>query len=452
MKARSWIRSGGLALLGLGAMTAQAMGEGDASSVQAQSSLPSAETGTQVQDTASSTAPIPVAASAPEAIKLEASGYFFSRFERRIHYGSEIAPSADFVRYRAQLGLRTQRIPIDGGRSVQVRFSPQVGGFWSTGGDTLEDPTLGVHEAAVKLSGARGTVEVGRFEMSYGDELVIGAVGWHHIGRAFDGIRVRLSDGKDGAWVDAFATQLTEGTLGEVTSGALGAQDRYFVGAYSGLGPLVGALDLDLYGLSMVSPGYVVDESSFPTAVELTVGARLKGKAGRIDHRIEAGAQVGVRRVETAALGVLAFQGDAELGFTLPVAHGLRLGLEGFYATGDEPTTDRIESWNQLFPTAHKWLGYMDVVGPRTNVMGGVLHLKLSPTARWSFLIDAHRFYRPLPAEGTEPYVGTEIDTGLSFALSKAFAVRGAYDLFLQPEGAADSRLHFMELEISSRF
>lgn len=67
-------------------------------------------------------------------------------------------------------------------------------------GDTAigVDPTssTGVHQGYIELRAPFGSVRLGRQEVSYGDERMIGALDWSSAGRSFDALRLH---GRDGA-------------------------------------------------------------------------------------------------------------------------------------------------------------------------------------------------------------------------------------------------------------
>jgi hypothetical protein len=139
----------------------------------------------------------------------------------------------------------------------------------------------------------------------------------------------------------------------------------------------------------------------------------------------------------------------------------LRVAVEGIYASGDDPsTTDKNEGWDELYPTAHKWLGLADVFtqGPvkRTNVASGVLHLTGKATKDLTVQADGHLFSRLEKVGGQEGFAGAEVDVGVAYALAKGLKVRGLYAVYLANSdfypvapatGEADP-IHFGELEL----
>ncbi|NUN12919.1 MAG: alginate export family protein [Myxococcales bacterium] len=386
----------------------------------------------------------------------------FSRYEFRHNYtlnpGFDAASNgSDMFTFRSRFLLNTAPVSLGENLSVMARVAPQASGIWNIGGDELTDPTLGLHEGVIVVNGQGYRFDVGRFEMSYGDELVIGSVGWHHTGRAFDGVRFHANLDDNGAWLDGFVSVLKEGFVEGPVDESIGAGDLYFMGIYAGLGKFAGPdFDLDAYALFRLAPETDEDPVVRGGTTELTVGLRSKGPIGDVvDYRVEAGVQFGKRGLEGVAdnVDVLAFQGDAEFGFSFLDDKALRVALHGFFASGDDPeTADKAEGWNQLFPTAHKWLGTADVIGPRTNVAGGAAHVswKLHPNV--VFLLDGHGFFRPEKVGGADGYWGTEVDAGLLFKPGKALTLRLTYDVFLPAEDFDDDVMHFGELELRTKF
>ncbi len=394
-------------------------------------------------------APEAAAASAvdPARPALEVTGSFFTRYELRHHYdrvglvGGRIG-ELDATAYRARLGLTTTPVDVGKGRAVVIGMTPQVSGFWGPSG-ALADAAVGVHEARLRIQDDTSWLDLGRFEMVYGDHFVIGNVDWHETGRSFDGGRLHLAVGDRGAWVDAFLTMISEGSPAIVTP--FGAGDQYFTGVYAGLGPMVGAgVDVDAYLLNRVWPA--IDGGS-ELAYESTVGGRLKQKIGKVELRVEAGAQLGKN---VLAEDVLAFGGEGEVGFK--ASDQLLIAGQAFFASGDGDATDgKDQAWDQLFPTAHKWLGLMDVIGARSNVMGAAGKGRYQASPELALALDLHCFLRPQTGPAVDGYTGVEADAWAAYKLGKDLGVRGQYGLFVPSETGplgADALIHYVEIEL----
>ena len=76
-----------------------------------------------------------------------------------------------------------------------------------------------------------------------------------------------------------------------------------------------------------------------------------------------------------------------------------RLWLGFDYGSGDSnPADDKLETFDQLFPLGHTYLGYIDIVG-RQNIIDVSLGLDLKPTKKTGFKLAHHFFWR---AESTD--------------------------------------------------
>jgi hypothetical protein len=300
--------------------------------------------------------------------------------------------------------------------------------------------------------------------------LVIGNLDWHQSGRAFDGLHAKYKMKK--GYVDLFATQTASGYPAQTDPFLAG--DTYFWGLYSSWGGYIKeGMDLDLYllGLSQASseafPGTnAADGTPFTYqrdgATLMTLGARAKQKLGVIDYRIEADLQFGQTAgtstdatvTDAAATDTLAYQAEAELGFAF--TKKLRLGLGGNIASGNDPATATTnEAYNELFPTTHKWLGLMDVIGTRTNIASGFFKFSAGITETFTFLLDGHLFARPAAGglgrsmTSTSGLAGGEFNAQLLKKFGKWGTLRGLYGIFLAngDHYATDEPAHYVEIQ-----
>ncbi len=400
----------------------------------------------------------------PSVTPLTITGSVFSRYEAREGYEElGIAPSrvtreGDTFVYRARLGIATNPVDVGGGKSVSAMVAPQAAGTHSTQGtpETIGDvPNVGFYEAYARLAGSGFALDVGRFRMDYGDALVIGDLGWNETARAFQGGRVRFS-GESGFYTDIFATLIREGSA---ATQAMFDGDQYFLGVYAGLGPLIGALDLDVYLLSLTTASIPGDAMAMTTDQEgssfFTFGARVKQTIDMFDYRLEAGLQVGTTSVPQAdARDKLAWQVDGGIGIS-PVK-GLRIGLGGLAASGDKASSaDKDEGWNQLYPTAHKFLGLADVFGGRTNAASGNFDISFKASDALVLKVQGHALSRLEENAAGEKYQGTEIDTHIIHPIGGGAALRGMYAVFLPNKdyyAGLDDKVHFFEAQFGYNF
>lgn len=281
----------------------------------------------------------------------------------------------------------------------------------NTGTSTLlTDATVNkvdTHEAYLNVTDIFGTpvsLRVGRQELAYGDERLIGAFNWGNNGRAFDGAKLMFSN--DAVNVDLFtATTLEAGEAGD---------DTYFNGVYATLKQLIPNNSLDLYVLNLNG------QSSNATS-HYTLGARLKGAAAGVDYTGEFAYQTGDldhdANPATATQDLKAYALAVKAGYTLPTPMKIRVGVEYDLATGADADTAENESFQNLFPTNHDKFGIADVTGANqwsniqawsVNASADVSEKLRLYAAYWSFKQDEAAAVGSF--SGLDDDLGSEID------------------------------------------
>jgi hypothetical protein len=218
-----------------------------------------------------------------------------------------------------------------------IQFQETVSPDGAPSSDTL-------HQAFGRLNGLADLVDlqIGRFEMLYGGELMISKGDWSKTGTAFDGLRV--SHAGESFLVDFFATQPVEG------QGVPLGMDQSFMGVY-------GTMNHE----AMQFEGYVLvrDDRHDASAGtdDATVGGRfLWSQKGGIAIMTEAAMQTGDHGAASA--GGTLFTADA----AMPVMTNLQVGLNVLYASGDGDAADGDDdAFAPLYNTAHKFVGASDL-------------------------------------------------------------------------------------------
>lgn len=392
---------------------------------------------------------------------LTVDGSFWSRFELREGYSNAGVSRGRFQEgdatfYRARLGLWTQPRAFRQNHSVRARLSIQAAGVQGTMPGTINDAPLGAHEAFLRWQSPIHRLDAGRFELAYGDHLVVGNLGWHQVARSWDGLRVRFGDQKaKGAWLDVFATrQRPDAVPAErhpAHDGFLEGDD-WFTGLYSDIGPWLGeGLTLELYSLFQIQREHdaVGDTDARGDAMLITAGTRVAKSFGKTRVRFEGTGQTGKDLQER---DVAAYQADLEVKHTFSERFFVAVG--GLYASGDDPDTDENEGFNHLYSTAHKFLGLMDVIGTRNNVTSGLIKTawKVQPTT--TLKLDAHTFLRNETRDDVDSYAGSEFDLQVVQVIGGGLGVRGLYGVFLPGSGALDSDdpIHYLAVQFGFNF
>jgi len=248
------------------------------------------------------------------------------------------------------------------------------------------DGPFDLHQGYVRVGGTKElpvSLKIGRQELAYGDERLVGAFDWDNIGRVFDTAKVRYEH--EGSWVDAFTGRVVvpkDNQFNEPNS------DDWFSGVYGSTRSLVPRTELQAYFLA----DNVGTDSRGNTPRDIyTLGARFQTLPGQLhgwDFNGEFAGQFGDFKYASGTPGVvtgarldhLAFATHIEGGYTF--AHAdytprLAVGLD--YASGDGDPNDREHNtFVNLFPTNHKFYGAMDFLSWQ-NVLDPYFKVTFTP-------------------------------------------------------------------------
>src|SRR4029079_2356671 len=135
-----------------------------------------------------------------------------------------------------------------------------------------------------------------------------------------------------------------------------------------------------------------------------------------------------------------------------------RLGVAYNYGTGDsDPLGADIETFQNLFPTNHKFYGQMDVFSWQ-NMHDACAIIKAQPIKAVSLKAEYHAFWlastddvwyrangatavRPLNAlaRNADNYAGSEVDVTAQWSVTKYFSVEAVYSHFFAGNYLADT-------------
>lgn len=328
-----------------------------------------------------------------EPIDLTTSGEARVRWEYKNNqdFSKTANDRNDFIGSRFRLNL-----DLKASEKTSIFFQPQLSRTWgqkvfvesgtaTVGGDTvpvgseknasggLTDPHLGTHQAYIKtLLNEDLTLTLGRQEIVYGDHLVVGNVGWSNVGRSFDAIKLRQSFGK--SWVDAFWSEIVETSSQQ--------NERSFSGLYTHIEGLSFLSILELYSF------YDKDHSK-QQVDRFTYGSRIKWT----------GEQFGIT-VEPTAQSEDGFQVDGTISYSPLTKFKVDIGY--FYAN---------QHYDQLFPTAHKWLGFADFFS-RRNTQGARINSSYRFSDQLLGTLNFHHFNRASDKDPVYSFAGTTIGSG----------------------------------------
>ncbi len=228
-----------------------------------------------------------------------------------------------------------------------------------------------IHQAYVELGNlqkSRFALLVGRQEMNFGDNRLIGAVNWTNANRTFDVVRgvVRLAGNR----IDVFSASVV---VNVNDTWDHHQQGNNIHGIYGEFPKLIPHVNIQPYVMWRVQPRIRNEAGVVSNLNEKIPGIRIAGDLPRnLDYKIEMTRQFG-------SLGsdrVQAWLGHWEMGRTwkkLPFSP--RLWGEYNYMSGDKNAKDGIRgTYDPLYPTVHDKYGFADQFGGRNmkNLRWGV--------------------------------------------------------------------------------
>ncbi len=279
-------------------------------------------------------------------------------------------------------------------------------------------------------------IRVGRQELAFGDERLIGSTNWLNTARSFDALRGTVHHGRFRA--DLFAARVVKLQDGEFDWSTAG---NNFYGIYGGIEKLVPKATVEPYFLWRRQSA-LKTELGVPGISNFgTVGVRWIGKLpANFDYGTEMDKQAGSLGSDT----ISAWAGHWILGETLINARFKpRFSVEYNYASGDRNPKDGTRgTFDQLYPTAHDKYGLADQVGWK-NIRNARAEVDLKLAKKWGltgrydawWLADPHDALYSAASTvvardttgASGRFVGHEIDSVLAYTFSKYLQVSGGY-------------------------
>ncbi len=274
------------------------------------------------------------------------------------------------------------------------------------------------------LEGPTGKLygRVGRQEVLYGAERLISPLDWANTRRTFDGAKMYYKGERfsvDGWWLRPvpFGQHVDNDHNFDNPD-----QSQEFIGLYlSDKGKKDHTFDWYYLRLAEYdAPGSAANPVNFDVNL---FGTRWLGRRGNWLWEVEGGYQLGDYSAAAHEAGFAMVGGGHEWS-----QRDWKPTLWCYYdwASGDkDPTDGKHNTFNQLFPLAHKWFGFMDLVA-RQNIQDLNFLLTATPTKKTKALIWWHVFHlaeardalynaagapiRSDPTGGSGTDVGQELD------------------------------------------
>jgi len=309
------------------------------------------------------------------------------------------------------------------------------------------------------------TVKVGRQELIYGDQRLVGIADWLNIGKVFDGAKLRYESAK--FWVDAFVSQPVIPDRFEFDESD---PHDHFSGLYLSTGEMLPFQESQLYFLAHNVNEHSATEQNdklYPLASPrdiYTVGARVKSLPQKFqgwDYEAEVAGQFGRFKYgnTSPSLDQRAFAAHAAGGYTWTEFAGTpRLALEYNFASGDRNPQDETHgSFDNLFPSNHGLYGLMDFFSLQ-NMHDVHLGFSVRPVRRLTVRLDGYAFWLATTQDywyasnGTPrktggyglnasagSYVGSELDLIGNYSITQYASVQAGFGHFFAGDYPKDS-------------
>lgn len=392
---------------------------------------------------------IVVAATAAAAQQVEASAPVTLSGEIRTRSewdrpGGTVAEDV-FTYLRTRLGVRAT--PAD---NLNLYFQLQDSRVYgasaaaAAGNPNVTDLHQAYFDIGADWRARRVTTRVGRQEVAFGNERLIGQVGWSNTGRTFDGARVLLAPaGESAPWsATLFVATVDEAgrRFGAPTSAGGNVTDRAVAGAW---------FNHTLHG-GMIEATLVYDAGAkyrtYTESNRFTFDARFKSRAAAaIGFDAEVAWQGGSQKHGAASGSPVAQDVSAWLlagRFGRMAATGRKTSaiVGADILSGDATQADgEYRAFNTMYATNHQYYGFMDLFpdpAARTNDAGladvfGSVSRQLND--RTTLRMDLHRFSAQAGGAGE---IGWEFDVIAPIKLTGGSALELGYSIFRASDGA----------------
>ena len=275
---------------------------------------------------------------------------------------------------------------------------------------------------------------IGRQELAFGEERLVGASNWGNVGRSFDAAKLAVQH--DGYGATFFASS--------VVVPRDHAFDRHLDGdnlhgAYGSITRLIPQAAIEPYVFWRVAPRVQAEAGAFGRLDSKTTGFRW---AGKLPYATEYTAEMVMQRGSWGNDSVSAWAGFWRLGRTFGRSDWRpTLRLELNHASGDKDPNDRLHgTFDVLYPTPHDKYGLADQVGwKNVNHIGLIGEVK--PKQQLVLQAKVHDWWLDAARDGlynsggallvrdrtgtSGTHVGEEVDLQVSWAAMPGLQVAG---------------------------
>ena len=276
---------------------------------------------------------------------------------------------------------------------------------------------------------------VGRQELAYGEQRLLGHLAWVNTGRVWDAAKVSLRSKP--VQVDVFAASLVR--FLPDTWDRSGFGNRLY-GAYATVPALVPKASVEPFVFYRQDENLASELGPRGTLQQTTTGVRI---AGKLPAALDYGVEMALQRGSLAQDSISAWAGHWQLRESLPGKGAVKIISEYNHASGDSSATDGTRgTFDQLYPTGHDKLGLSDQVGWK-NVHHLREGVEFSPFKATPVTVSYHTWWLASRTDGlyaangaqvarvaggaASAHVGQEVDVQVTRALTPYLGMAAGY-------------------------
>lgn len=348
--------------------------------------------------------------------------------------------SAMFTEQRTRFGLNYLA------EKYKIKITLQDVRVWGSQSQLNKiDGLTSIHEAwAEYFINKKFSLQIGRQELSYDDERLLGSVNWTQQARSHDVAVFKYSDSTFNVHAGTAYNQNSEINIGTSYTVSNNYKEFYYLWLNKKL------ININL-SFILINNGIQSPNSINRTRYSQTFGSHLEYKKDKFSAIIRGYYQRG----NDASKKVLkAYFTGAEVNYAL--SKRILIGVGDEIISGQSQTdtakaySDINHSFNPLYGTAHKFNGYMDYfyVANHLNSVGlQDLYFKLKyKSEKWWTSLDVHQFLsnakvldqKELATSGNikamNSNLGTEFDLTFAYNISKDASIQFGYSHLLPTE------------------
>ena len=345
---------------------------------------------------------------------------FRNGFKAPIPYGVE---PASFVSQRSRLNLNFTQ------DKLVTKFTIQNIRVWGDVNSTAVSDVNGIEvfEAwAMYNFDENWSAKMGRQEISYDNQRILGGLDWAQQGQSHDALRLTYKNEKSHLDVGYALSAMGE-TLVETPYTVASYKNMQFAWYHTSFNKLNGSL-------LFLNTGYQFANVNADLFVDYmqTFGTYLNTSGKNWDANAWFYGQTGKSNTNSVSAW------DAAANFNYVVTEKFKIGIGYEFLSGKSQldTSTDVKSFYPLFGTNHGFNGYMDYfyVGNYRNTVGlQDLFLKFNyNVSKWQFALMPHVFNAANTvvdgnAQTMESYLGTEVDITAGYVLQKYINITGGY-------------------------